>query len=70
MTVMALLLDESSETAQLDPVNLAPLLMARSVPDVPSRQRQAELFSPPAATDEAETVTVLIVFLKAPMKNV
>jgi hypothetical protein len=70
MTVMALLLDEFSEIAQLDPVNLAPLLMLRSVPDVPLRQRQAELFNPPAATDEAETVTVLIVLLKASRKNV
>ena len=69
-TVMALLLVEFSLIAQLPPVNLALLLILRSVPVVPSRHRQSEMFRPPAATDVAETVTVLIVLLKAPRKNV
>jgi hypothetical protein len=67
---MALLLDEFSLTAQLDPVNEEPLLIARSVPVVPSRHRQSETFCPVAVTDEAETVTVFIELLKAPRKNV
>jgi hypothetical protein len=67
---MALLLVEFVLIAQLPPVNWESLLILRSVPDVPCRQRQSEMFKPPAATEVAETFTVLIDLLKAPRKNV